>query len=309
MRATIAGILLALVASGLAATPAAADDRGILEHDVPVSLAVHGTAFYPVQDGYRDYLQYRLYEDPDTDELMRSIDFSITSSTGRVVEEKPISPAELQLHGEIYYSWDGRIGYTGKFYPEGDYTISFDIVDRSHDHEVLSKTVRLDMAHWRYRNWHRTFRAADTVIDRDIGSCGSLKRPARAGWRGSIGYRSSGSCGRRRQSYAVTLHGVDVPPSPSGDYTGIRLDMYGGNARNRRYSTLDYALLRADDRWQSGFWFESPVRRHEGYAGAAEDFLRGTGDDKHFVWSVGVGGGAGYDVKTFTVHAFYKIFV
>ena len=95
-RATVGGALLALATSGLTAVPASADrddpptnDRGILEHQVPIDWAVGGKVIYPVDDDYRDVIRIRYFESPPTDGRVESVVFEVADASGRGI---PVSP-------------------------------------------------------------------------------------------------------------------------------------------------------------------------------------------------------------------------
>jgi hypothetical protein len=68
----------------------------------------------------------------------------------------------------------------------------------------------------------------------------SLKSPARAAWRGSIGLRSRATgprCRELRAQTASTVFGITLPRTPLGDpdlYTHVRVATYGGGARPAR---------------------------------------------------------------------------
>jgi hypothetical protein len=307
-RTTVGGALLALVGS-LFAVPAIADDRGILEHEVPVDMTARFRVFYPAQDDYRDYFQVKLFESPKTDELMRDIDFELTDSAGNVILADRGDPYELAHDGLVYFGWDGRYVERAGLYPEGNYKITATVVDSSNDRKVLTREFRLDHARWRYKAWRRTVSAARSVIDRDVGRCGSLKRPARPGWRGSLGFRTR-QCAARGESYAATAHGIFLPKPPPEGYDGVRLNMWGGNARSSRYAPLSYGYLRNDNQWLTGLSYESRVGRHRGHF-EGDEYIRGLapgGRRPHFIWSASIDRGWDYDVKTFTVVAYYREF-
>lgn len=302
-------MVVALIALGMgvltAPAPASVEDRGLLQ--VPVEMSVDPLVFYPAHDDYLDYLAVRLYESRDIDETMRSIDFTITNEAGAVVVAERGNTTQFYLNDELHFGWTGHYGYTDRLYPEGTYTITLTVVDRNNRRKVMTQDVRLDPARWRTKTWRRTVNAAATVIDRDRGKCGALKRPARPTWSGSLGYRSR-SCARRRESYAATANAIYFPRDPNWKWASVRLDIFGGSARGHRGSEIGYAYLTDEGKWLTGMTAGSRVRLHRGHEQYKRHFL-GVADGKpHFIWSAGVGGGASYDVKSFTVVATYRVF-
>ena len=147
-------------------------------------MTVRGKVFYPVRDDYKDYISVRVFELPETEQWMRSIDYQIIAADGDVVLEERGSPYHLALYGRDGFGWDGR-DENYDLQAEGIYTITVTVVDGSGDTKVMTKEIRLDRADWRHRTWSRTFRAAATVINKDLGRCGGLRRPARSAWPGS----------------------------------------------------------------------------------------------------------------------------
>ena len=68
------------------------------------------------------------------------------------------------------------------------------------------------------RNWRVTVPAAKTVIKKYVGSCGTLRRPAEPGWRGSLGYYS-GNCRDPKQALVQTGYEGNVD---------VRIRVHGG---------------------------------------------------------------------------------
>ena len=71
----VVAALLVLLAAGLVASPApaTADDRGILEHDVPIDMSVSSHLLYPAMDHYKDEVTITVFESPPTEERMKSV--------------------------------------------------------------------------------------------------------------------------------------------------------------------------------------------------------------------------------------------
>lgn len=306
MRSTVAGTLLALLVSGVAAAPAAADDRGILEHDVDVDMSLPRDVFYPAVDSYRDRLLVRVFESPSTNEVMRSITIRVKDGTGSIVHTVSVDPADLAAAGTVTeIAWDGTID--GALAPEGGYKVQATIVDSSNDEKVVSKDFRLDHAQIRTTIWRRTFRAADVLIDRHVGACAHLKRPARPGWRGSLGYRSGCRSGNR--SVVSTVQGVYLPRPFRSWHHWVRVSVTGGDAAGGPRSSLAYFVYLTSERWSRHVYrFGPSLGRHRGlsYRGTAVVLGRHTQDRPTFLWTVGLCCGAGYDVKSFTVTTSYE---
>ena len=305
VRVTLGGaIALAMTSIG---GPATADDRGILEQDVPVEMSAGPESFFPVYDGYRDFYNVQLFESPATDEWMREIEFEILSPGGDVVVAEEGDTFRFGVDGEISFSWNAHRS-SGRVFHEGTYTIRATVVDRSNDRKVMTEAFKLDHASVQWVRWRRTFRAADTIIDRDVGRCAALRRPARAGWPGSLGYRSR--CRDGRRSVVSTVHEVTFPEPFRGWFSHVRLSMYGGHAKGSARSRLQYFYLTHAGEWKHTLrGFRSDLGTHAGFIGTGSQYVHGRRNDDppHFIWSAGLGGGQAYDVKTFTVTTQYQV--
>lgn len=324
-RTTVGGALLALVVSGICVAPASADrddppgdDRGILEHEVPVDMAVNGNVVYPALDNYRDILTIRVFESPPTDERMKSVDFEVVDGAGEIVYAQEGDYHDLYAlgqFGETKFYWNGRRPVDdddpyGEWVtnPEGIYTLTVRVVDSSNDRLVLTKDVEVNHAKLQWRTWRKTFRAADTMIEKHVGRCATLLRPARRGWAGSFGYRSR--CRDGKRSVVSTVHGINMQNAFRDWYSSVRLSMYGGHARGSARSRLQYFYLSKDGRWMHTLrGFGPELGTHRGFLGGGRRYVLGKRSDEppHFIWSVGLGGGQAYDVKSFTVTTVRKV--
>lgn len=309
-RVLVGGALLALLASGLGGFPAVADrddppapERGILEHEVPIDVDLKYDVFYPEYDDYRDSLIVRFVEHPGTDERMRQITMKVYDAAGDQV---------IQLAGpDLWDLWrEGSLevpSWRSAYAPAGRYTLQVTIIDSTNDRKVVDLDFRLDRAHVQRHVWKRTFRAADTLIDKGVGRCAALRRPARRGWPGSLGYRSR--CATGQQSVVATAHGVYLPKPFEDWHFDVRLTMHGGRAQGSGGSQLGYTYLNTSGDWVRRREFGSRVGVHRGFKGWGGRFVQGQGTRKrpHFIWSVGLAEGQKYDVKSFTVATTYLV--
>jgi hypothetical protein len=140
----------------------------------------------------------------------------------------------------------------------------------------------------------------------------SLKSPARAAWRGSIGLRSRATgprCRELRAQTASTVFGITLPRTPLGDpdlYTHVRVATYGGGAPGTGYSYLVHWYWSRGKEWIERSQFAKRLRWHEGQR-VGSNVVHGDPDKENsaIYWSVGLAEGANYDVKKFRVRIEY----
>lgn len=262
--------------------------------------------FYPVHDlgPYRHWRDY-LYVDvlPKEREPV-SLDLAIRNSLGTVVRE---------ISGDGTRGWDGR-GPDRRVVPEGTYTVEATVTDRRGNVETYEQDVRVSQERIEHATWTTTVLPKRTMIERFVGRCASIKVPARAPWRGSIGLRSSksGSGCRTLAAQSVTaVHGIYLPRSPIGRYDlydRVQVSAYGGAARGADSAYLVHWYWSRGKEWVSRSQFDRRLRWHDGQMLGSNVVLGDPDEENPFViWSVGLAEGAKYDVKRYRVSVRYWV--
>lgn len=200
--------------------------------------------------------------------------------------------------------WDGTDD-RGKVLPPGAYVLRGWTIDSlGNESAIGSARLRISPERLVRRTLRRTVTPAASVVDTTVGRCSRLARPAARGWRGSFGYYTNTRCTRRaRDGIVGTVHRLRVPRAAR--YDTLRVSVFGGAARSRPGSQLFLDHLSVDRKWESR---DARIRHHLGlHAGpgrSGEDLVQ---DDRLVYWAVYTGGGASYDVKSFTVTLTYDV--
>lgn len=190
--------------------------------------------------------------------------------------------------------------------PSGTYRIRVIASDPGGKSSTISEPIevrgdRLDVVTWR-----RTVPAAETVIKKYTGPCGTLRKPADPGWRGSLGYYSSRSCDPKR-AYVQAIHAMKLPPSMNGKYYGLRVSLKGGPNRKQPGSYLVLGYFTNAKKWE----FEHRevfrgrgVQVHQGHelrSSQMKNYVHQSKSGAYIAWTTGLSSGSRYDVKSFTV--------
>ncbi len=259
---------------------------------------VQDRVFYPRYDRYRDRLFIHLqsgYADRPYGASM-----TITDADGNLVRERELRPGSFDT--QHTWDWNGN-DETGAHVAEGLYTIVVRAWDRAGNARQVTRSMRVSYAVKKTVVWRKTFTAADTVLDKTVGRCGTLKRPARATWEGSLGYLSRSGCRRAEDSVVATTNGVHIKHSPVEEYKGIRITVNGGKSAGETDSYLVLYYLDRHDDWVARSQLSGTVGKHPGrwYDGPRAILPDAQDDRPYVIWSAGLAGGAKYDVKSFTV--------
>jgi hypothetical protein len=306
LRTAVGGALIALVAAPLATTPAPADAATqphiVVRMPTPATLDPTSPTdtIYPARDTYGDTVSIYLSW-PARDGQLASGTVTIRNRRGRVVLHRSIQEDE----GTIHTSWNGRRG--GEMLPEGRYRITGNVVSElgeTRDFPVFR--IRLSHARRTWVTMRRTVSPAASLVDADVRRCSHLKRPARAGWPGSLGYRSRSHC-RRSRTVVSTIHGIWVPRTRFAyGYKTLRVTVVGGRPAGARRSYLVLANLTHFGDWTLPVTFDGRMGKHRGPAVEHGVAVIGGGQNgdfgrPHTIWTVGLANGASFDVRKFIV--------
>lgn len=253
---------------------------------------------YPVRDDFQDFVDIRLRwasgDDPQETALR------VLDSSGAMVRQ--IS-AEYGYHqfddDDLRISWDGRDD-SGQLVPEGAYEL--ELTARDFPGNAYQWRTNVEVSHRRRQwiTWRRTFPANEVLIDKYIGRCAALRRPARPAWRGSLGYRSRSDCGNPEQSVVSTVHGAYIPYSYFDSYQ-LRVSVFGGKARGESRSRIALSYRSRRDTWVDGGVLDGEVELHHGSSRTDDVVLGQDETEPYVIWALGLGGGLNYDVKSFTI--------
>ncbi len=184
-----------------------------------------------MKDGYRDDLRMFI-----SGERLRSLYVEVLDSDGQQVR-RTLGPTTKGPAG-VSARFTGKVG--GKMLPEGDYTWRVSATDEHGNSTVIDRPFSLSHKQIRSEKFTRTYEAASTVVDTNVGRCSTLKKRPRGG----LGYYSQTSCSRPEDSTVLTVNGVYVPKSFNGSWDNLRVTTNGGGATGRR----DYLVVFNRDR-------------------------------------------------------------
>jgi hypothetical protein len=200
--------------------------------------------------------------------------------------------------------WDGTDD-RGKVLPPGAYVLRGWTIDSlGNESSIGSARLRISRERLVRRTLRRTVTPAASVIDTTVGRCSRLARPAARGWRGSFGYYTDTRCARRtRDGIVASVHRMRVPRAAR--YGSLQVSVFGGAARSRPGSHLFLDHFSVARKWESS---DTRIRHrlgpHPGPTRSGDDLVH---DDRRIYWAVYTGGGAAYDVKSFTVTLSYDV--
>lgn len=198
--------------------------------------------------------------------------------------------------------------------PSGTYRIRVIASDHGGKSGTISEPIEVRGDRLKGVTWRRTVRAVDTVIKKYTGPCGTLRKPAEPGWRGSLGYYSSPSCNPKR-SFVQVIHAMTLPHSMNGRYSSLRISLKGGPNRKQPGSYLVLGYYTNAKKWE----FEHRevfrgrgVQDHHGHELSTRDtkkYLHEGKQTPYVAWSTGLSQGSRYDVKSFTVEVVHVALV
>ncbi len=295
-------LLLGLALAGAPAGAAIADPPGTAS--TVTITGVSSPTFFPVDDGYQDLTRVAYDSDVPGVDLVVTVtdsdDHEVRTDTGSV---------DASGHGS--WAWDGRDD-ASLLQPAGDYTVT--VSDASDTTSSDSTTVTLDRARLVTRTFRKEVKATRSTIDRQVGRCSTLRRPAARGWSGSLGYYANTRCRHSgRPSVVATVNGVLVPqalrdPDYGSFYRGVVVKTYAGAARNRGRSkaVLQY-WNRRDDQWFAIERMPSALGTHAGRRAPSAPMIFANHGNPYLLWSLFTANGNRYDVKSFTVVLKYQV--
>jgi hypothetical protein len=269
------------------------------------TISVSASVVYPHRDGYLDSIAVMLsapgsvYSDLE----------AVNETTGAVyrVHRAYAAKAPYKVSFEGWSSTQQRI-------PAGVYRLRVVATDWGGQSFSVSDPIEVRWDRLAMRTWRVTIPAAKTVIKKNVGSCGTLRKPAEPGWRGSLGYYS-GSCRDSAKSVVQVIHGAVIPTSFNGKYDNFRVSLTGGPNKRQPRSYLVLGYYTNAKKWQFEHRQEFLGRRVQLHKGdlvrtqELKSYVHTDGKAPYVAWSTGLASGSRYDVKSFTVQISYQALV
>jgi hypothetical protein len=257
--------------------------------------------FYPERDVYyrqwRDEVDIVVLRDPVA-ETVRIDELTIKNTAGNVVR-RVTDPRRARY-------WNGRMT-DGELAPAGRYAVEATVSDAAGNTAVLARSVLVSHERVQQVTWERTVAPRRSLIDKFVGRCASLKMPARASWRGSIGLRSKASgprCRDLRAQTVSTIHRLRLPRTQLGRaelYERVQVSAFGGGTPGTGPSYLVQVYWNGDD-WVARTQFDKRLGWHLGRPVGPNVVLGDPAKERPVMfWSVGLAEGASYDLKSFKV--------
>jgi hypothetical protein len=218
------------------------------------------TTFYPAKDGYRDTFSVTI---KGGWELSR-YNVQVLNSAGTSVWT--MGSGELTWSGSsdlLYYAkptWNG-LDRSGARVPAGTYTVKATLTDDAGNRTTKTTTVGVSWKKLVWKTFSKKLTAGAALADKYVGSCSTLKAPARSDWAGSRGYRSNVKCqgGDTAKSRVITDSVACLPRSFDGNYRNLTMKHYGG--RPKGYTKNVYLVTHVYKPQTSGDW--TLTQRHQ----------------------------------------------
>jgi len=189
-----------------------------------ITLSRSLSTFYPYPDGYRDTMSVKMTFN------------EVVSYTAKVVTEGGTLVRTLgsssSFQGAKSYTWNGYNNAGNRV--SGIYYIRVDAKDVAGNANAARISVGASAKKLTWKTYSKTLTASDALNYKYVGSCSTLKAPARSDWTGSRGLRSNVRCKAPATSARATVHTENVkclPKSVDGNYRNLSLKHYGGRPK------------------------------------------------------------------------------
>jgi hypothetical protein len=218
------------------------------------------TTFYPAKDGYRDLFSVTIKGGWEQSRY----NVQVLKSDGTYI--RTIGSGELMWSGSselLHYAkptWNG-LDRSGARVSAGTYTIKATLTDSAGNKTTKTTTVGVSWKKLVWKTFSKKVTARNALDDKYVGSCSTLKAPARSDWAGSRGFRSNVKCrgGDTAKSRVITDSVTCLPRSFDGDYRNLSLKHYGG--RPKGYTKDVYLVTHVYKPQTSGDW--TLAQRHQ----------------------------------------------
>lgn len=266
------------------------------------------STMYPREDGYRDTFSATFSV---TDEVSAPVKVQLLVLLPPAVPEDP--PIEVYSGPEYTLAsgatdtltWDGRKS-GGGLADEALHGFTIKVSDEAGNVNTCQIGVTVDHAKLTRTTFKQTVKAADSELDRLVGRCSVLRKPALRGWAGSFGYYSNKKCTDGfKPSRVATANGILVPKAFQNRYHSLQIKLYGGAAKARPGSEAALLYLKKDIEADAVLlrWMAPKLGTHAGAkTSKTPTFIRRDDNNSPYVaWQLITINGLQYDVKNFTV--------
>jgi hypothetical protein len=259
----------------------------------PEPFTVDPAEFNPHPDGYRDSIRISFGISSNDAEKGR---LTIVDEAGHVVWA-----TGMRNLVDRYKIWLGR-DRDGDVVPPGTYQARMKLIDAlGNEATYAGPTFTARPERLVKHRLVRTFTPGTDAVDRFVGRCSRLARPAVNGGPGSAGFYSNVRCrGSDQASLVAAVYRLRLPPAKV--YNSFWVSVYGRSARSRprSYGALQYGTV---DGWERVIPLESPLEWHEGaHYWAGELLHRG-----NISFALSTKYGNRYDVRAIKAHLVYSV--
>lgn len=277
------------------------------------------TTFYPSKDGYRDTFAVTIKGGWE----QYGYTVQVLNSAGTAI--RTIGSGELTWSGSedlLHYAqprWNG-LNKSGSRVSTGTYTIRAVLSDGAGNKTTKITSVTVSWKKLVWKTFYKKITPKAALDAKYVGSCSSLKAPARKDWAGSRGFRSNVKCrgGNTAKSRVITDSVTCLPRSFDGNYRNLTVKHYGG--RPKGYSKNVYLVTHLYKPRTSGDWtlaqrhqFGNSVKWKTMASVASPNALiadrRSTKYCASVWWVSGLQSGSRYDVKKYSVGVQYRVLV
>ncbi|MDQ4111966.1 MAG: hypothetical protein M3306_12825 [Actinomycetota bacterium] len=271
-----------------------------------ITLSRSLSTFYPYPDGYRDTTSVKMTFN------------EVVSYTAKVVTEGGTLVRTLgsssSFQGAKSYTWNGYNNVGNRV--SGIYYIRVDAKDVAGNANAARISVAASAKKLTWKTYTKTITARDALSYKYVGSCSTLKAPARSDWTGSRGLRSNVRCKAPATSARATVHTENVkclPKSVDGNYRNLSLKHYGG--RPKGYTKNVYMVthvLRPSD-WTSRqrHQFGNSIKWKTMASVSSPNSLIQSRLSTQYCpavwWTAGLNSGSRYDVWKYSVGIQYRV--
>jgi len=164
--------------------------------------------------------------------------------------------------------------------------------------------VKIDSRELVTKVWKKTVTASNSLVDKYVGNCSILRRPAGRGWSGSLGFWANTKCSTSttKASLVSTVHATTLLSAPDG-YVSVKVATYGGAATTRPGSYAFLRYLSTSGSWNTEEVMKPQLGLHEGRRRSTSGMIF---PNRKFAWGLYTGFGHRYDVKSYTVIVHYR---
>lgn len=289
------------------ATDSVTVELGSVDATKPVvTLSRSLTTFYPYPDGYRDTVTAKMTVNETVGYTAK-----VVTATGTLVRTLGSSTS---FTGTTSYTWNGYNNAGTRV--SGTFYIRIEAKDKAGNATTAQISVAASAKKLTWKTYSRTVTAADALDYKYVGSCSTLKAPARSDWSESRGLRSNVRCKAPGDSAKATVYTENVkclPKSVDGNYRNLSLKHYGG--RPKGYTKDVYlvtTVLRPSD-WSTRqrHQFGNSIKWKTMASVASPNSLIQSRTSTQYCpavwWTAGLNSSSRYDVWKYSVGIQYRV--